>query len=122
MSGLLCGENSNPLAVFALTAGGTRIHVMSSPNHFAYNEDPMRRVTIISPGVAQMSKAFVISACSKVDERIIQMMEPNPEMERFLRSPVHCGGSIIVAPNSRILAGPRKASSRPTATWRSPSI
>ena len=26
MSGLICGENSNPLAVFALTAEGTRIH------------------------------------------------------------------------------------------------
>jgi len=34
MSGLICGENSNPLAVFALTAEGTRIHVMSWPNHF----------------------------------------------------------------------------------------
>jgi aliphatic nitrilase len=27
MSGLICGENSNPLAVFALTAEGTRVHV-----------------------------------------------------------------------------------------------
>src|SRR5262245_51842915 len=34
MSGLICGENSNPLAAFALTAEGTRIHVMSWPNHF----------------------------------------------------------------------------------------
>src|SRR3954469_13640233 len=34
MSGLICGENSNPLAVFALTAEGARPHVMSWPNHF----------------------------------------------------------------------------------------
>jgi len=32
--GLICGENSNPLAVFALIAEGTRIHVMSWPESF----------------------------------------------------------------------------------------
>ncbi len=51
MSGLICGENSNPLAVFALTAEGTRIHVMSWPNHFPTSGDPMRnRVSVDSPG------------------------------------------------------------------------
>jgi nitrilase len=34
MSSLICGENSNPLAIFALTAEGTRIHVMSWPITF----------------------------------------------------------------------------------------
>jgi nitrilase len=107
MSGLLCGENSNPLAIFALTAEGTRIHVMSWPNHFALNEDPMRGSVIIdSQAFAQMSKAFVISACSTVDERMIEMLQSGPEVEKFLRDPQYCGGSLIVAPNSRIIAGP----------------
>jgi nitrilase len=107
MSGLICGENSNPLAVFALTAEGTRIHVMSWPNHFPVSGDPLRnRVAIDSQAFAQMSKAFVVSACGTVDERMIEMLEPSPESEKFLRSPDCCGGSVIVAPNSRILAGP----------------
>jgi len=107
MSGLICGENSNPLAVFALTAEGTRIHVMSWPNHFPVSGDPMKnRVTIDSQAFAQMSKAFVVSACGTVDERMIAMLEPTPEAEKFLRNPDCCGGSVIVAPNSRILAGP----------------
>lgn len=107
MSGLLCGENSNPLAIFALTAEGTRIHVMSWPNHFALQEDPMRgRVIIDSQAFAQMSKSYVVSACSTTDERMIEMLEPNPETERFLRDPAYCGGSVIVGPNSRIMAGP----------------
>lgn len=107
MSGLLCGENSNPLAIFALTAEGTRIHVMSWPNHFALQEDPMRgRVIIDSQAFAQMSKAYIVSACSTVDERMIEMLEPTPEVEKFLRDPTYCGGSVIVAPNSRIIAGP----------------
>jgi aliphatic nitrilase len=107
MSGLICGENSNPLAVFALTAEGTRIHVMSWPNHFPTSGDPLRnRVSVDSQAFAQMSKAFVISACGTVDERMIEMLEPDPAAEEFLRDPECSGGSVIVAPSSRIIAGP----------------
>ena len=107
MSGLICGENSNPLAVFALTAEGTRIHVMSWPNHFPTSGDPMRnRVTVDSQAFAQMSKAFVVSACGTVDERMIEMLQAGPDGEQFLRSADCSGGSVIVAPNSRVIAGP----------------
>jgi nitrilase len=107
MSGLICGENSNPLAIFAMTAEGTRIHVMSWPNHFPTSGDPMRnRVAIDSQAFAQMSKAFVVSACGTVDEDLIRKLQVGAEGERFLRSPDCCGGSVIVGPNSRILAGP----------------
>src|SRR5688572_11174266 len=107
MSGLICGENSNPLAVFALIAEGTRIHVMSWPNHFPTSGDPLRnRVAIDTQAFAQMSKAFVISACGTVDERMIEMLQASPDGEKFLRDPDCSGGSCIVAPNSRIIAGP----------------
>jgi aliphatic nitrilase len=107
MSGLICGENSNPLAVFALTAEGTRIHVMSWPNHFPTSGDPLRnRVTIDAQGFAQMSKAFVICACGTVDDDMIRKLEVGPEAEKFLRDPNSCGGSVIVSPMSRVLAGP----------------
>ncbi len=110
MSGLICGENSNPLAVFALTAEGTRIHVMSWPNHFPTSFDPMRnRVVVESQSFAQMSKAFVVSACGAVDERMIEELATGPEGEKFLRDPARSGGSVIVAPNGRILAGPMGA-------------
>lgn len=110
MSGLICGENSNPLAVFALTAEGTRIHVMSWPNHFPSIAGPQRnRVSVDAQAFAQMSKAFVISACGIVDEGTIKKLDVGPESETFLRNPDCCGGSVIVAPNSRILAGPMGA-------------
>jgi aliphatic nitrilase len=110
MSGLICGENSNPLAIFALTAEATRIHVMSWPNHFPTSGDPMRnRVALDSQAFAQMSKAFVISACGTVDEAMIRMLKLSAEAEAFMRNPDCCGGSVIVAPNSRILAGPMGA-------------
>jgi len=110
MSGLICGENSNPLAIFALIAEGTRIHVMSWPNHFPTSGDTLRnRVAIDSQAFAQMSKAFVISACGTVDERMIEMLQANPAGEKFLRDPNCCGGSLIVNPFSRIIAGPMGA-------------
>lgn len=107
MSGLICGENSNPLAVFALIAENTRIHVMSWPNHFPTSGDPLRnRVAIDSQAFAQMSKAFVISACGTVDDHMIAVLKAGPEGEKFLRDPNCCGGSLIVDPFSRIIAGP----------------
>jgi aliphatic nitrilase len=110
MSGLICGENSNPLAVFALTAEGTRIHVMSWPNHFPVSGDPLRnRVAIDAQAFAQMSKAFVIAACGTVDAHMIEMLQAGPDGETFLRDPDCSGGSCIVAPNSRIIAGPMGA-------------
>jgi nitrilase len=110
MSGLICGENSNPLAAFALIAQGTRIHVSSWPNHFPTSGDPMRvRVAVDSQAFAQMSKAFVISPCGTVDEDMIAKLQVGPDGEAFLRNPDCCGGSVIVGPNQRILAGPMGA-------------
>jgi aliphatic nitrilase len=110
MSGLICGENSNPLAVFALTAEQTRVHVMSWPNHFPTISDPLRdRVRIDSQGFAQMSKAYVVSACGTVDERMVEMLELSPADEQLIRNPDFCGGSTIVGPDSRVLAGPMGA-------------
>jgi nitrilase len=107
MSGLICGENSNPLAVFALIAEGTRVHVMSWPNHFPTSGDPLRnRVAIDSQAFAQMSKAFVISACGTVDDHMIRTLQAGPEAEKFLRDPNCCGGTLIVDPLARIIAGP----------------
>src|SRR5258706_13339291 len=95
MSGLICGENSKPPALFALTPEGTRLHVMSWPNPFPTNGDPMRnRVAVDSQAFAQMSKAWVISACGTVDEDMIRRLEPGPEAEALLRSADCCGGSV----------------------------
>jgi aliphatic nitrilase len=59
MSGLICGENSNPLAVFALTAEGTRVHVMSWPSYFPTSGDPMRiRVAVDSQAFAQVQQGI----------------------------------------------------------------
>ena len=110
MSGLICGENSNPLAVFALTTEGTRVHVMSWPSYFPTSGDPMRiRVAVDSQAFAQVSKAYVVSACGVVDDDMVRKLELSPDQEKIVRDPAYCGGSVIVAPNLRVIAGPMGA-------------
>ena len=105
MSGLICGENSNPLAVFALTAEGTRIHVMSWPSYLG--RAPLgNRVAVDAQAFAQMSKAFVVAACGVIDADLIRTLRLDEAEAGPLRVPGRCGGSVIVAPNSRIIAGP----------------
>jgi nitrilase len=106
-SALICGENSNPLAIFALTAEHARVHVMSWPNHFPTVGAPLReRVRVDSQAFAQMSKAYVVSACGTVDEPMIERLELARDDEATIRDPEFCGGSLIVAPDSQVIAGP----------------
>ena len=107
LSGLMCGENSNPLAIFALTAEYTRVHVMAWPNHFPKISVPMADVALtMAKSFAQMSKAFVISAASVVDDHIRETIAGKGEDVEFLSRPEIGGGSVIVGPDTRILAGP----------------
>jgi nitrilase len=109
-TGLICGENSNPLAVFTMVAQHSRVHVMSWPNHFPTVGAPLReRVRIDSQAFAQMTKAFVISACGTVDEAMIDKLELTPEDAAKVRDEEFCGGSMVVAPDSTVIAGPMGA-------------
>lgn len=107
VSGLMCGENSNPLAIFALTAGATRVHVMAWPNHFPKIALPMPEISLTAArAFAQMSKAFVISASAVIDDRIREMLPKDDEDLAFLQRDDVGGGSCIVAPDTRVIAGP----------------
>lgn len=107
VSGLICGENSNPLAIFALTAQYPLVHVQSWPCHFPTFGDPLRaRVMIDSQAFAQMSKAWVVAACGTVDDTAVRAMELTSEQEATIRDPDFCGGSVVVDPMSHVVAGP----------------
>ena len=44
--------------------------------------------------------------CGRLDDHMIEMLKAGPEAEQFLRDPNCCGGTLIVDPLSRIIAGP----------------
>jgi aliphatic nitrilase len=106
-SALICGENSNPLAIFALTAQYPLVHVQSWPNHFPTFGDPLRnRVAIDSQSFAQMSKAWVVASCGTIDDLTVERLELTADQEKIIRNPDFCGGSVIVNPMSHVVAGP----------------
>ena len=103
----MCGENSNPLAIFALTAEATRVHVMAWPNHFPKPALPMPEISLTAArAFAQMSKAWVLSASAVVDDRIRDMIAESDSDREFLAREDIGGGSCIVAPDTRVVAGP----------------
>ena len=107
ISGLMCGENSNPLAIFALTAEATRVHVMAWPNHFPKIALPMPEIALnAARAFAQMSKAYVISASAVVDDRVREVLAVDEDAQEFLARDDIGGGSCIIAPDTRIVAGP----------------
>lgn len=107
MSGLICGENSNPLAVFALTAEYSRIHGMSWPPYIPSESNPLpERSLDDARAFAQMSKAHVISSVGVVDERTVERLGLDDETAEKVTSSAYSGGSAIVGPDRDVVAGP----------------
>jgi aliphatic nitrilase len=107
VSGLLCGENSNPLAIFALAEQGTQIHIASWPNHFSKNEHSMVDVvTFSSRSFSYKCSCFVLNACGTISDRMLELLPHTDEDRDFLGDPHNGGGSSIIGANSMIIAGP----------------
>lgn len=107
VSGLICGENSNPLAIFALTAEYSRIHAMSWPPYIPSISNPLPdRLLDDAKAFVQMSKAHVIAAAGIIDDRTIERLDLEEEVAETVRTPRFSGGSVIVAPDRSIVSGP----------------
>ena len=85
VSGLICGENSNPLAVFALQAMGSRIHVASWPSHFSETQPMLDAIEISTRALAYQSGVFVINAVGLVNDEMIDLLAATEEDRRFLK-------------------------------------
>lgn len=109
VSGLICGENSNPLALAVLAAQYTRIHVACWPHHFkptpGYPDMPEMSL-LVSRNVAYTCKSYVISACGIVTPEMAELLPASETDRQWLRDPTKCGGSAIIDPRGVVIAGP----------------
>jgi aliphatic nitrilase len=106
LSGLICGENLNPLAIFALSLEYPLIHVASWPNHGRPSDitNPDRSEAA-GRAVATMMKAYVLNVRSPVTEQIIEILAPtNDEHQAFLLDPARTEGSTIIDPRGVVVA------------------
>lgn len=109
VSGLICGENSNPMAVAVLAAQYSRIHVACWPHHFkptpGYPDMPEISL-MVGRSLAYTCKAFVISACGIVTPEMADSLPATEADRAWLRDPAKCGGSAIIDPRGVVVAGP----------------
>lgn len=107
LSGLLCGENSNPLAVFVLLAAHTMVHVAAWPNLPGRRMlGRAERALLAGRAFAFTAKAFVVNACGTVDDRMREMLAYTEEDREFLARRELPGGSSVIGPSGEVLAGP----------------
>jgi len=107
LSALICGENSNPLALFALQAMGARIHVASWPSHFSETQPMLDAIEISTRALAYQGGVFVINAVGLVGDEMVDVLAVTEEDRRFLkRRQQENGGASIIGPRGRFLAGP----------------
>ena len=104
IGGLICGENSNPLAKFSLMVQGEVIHAASWPPYFS--RKPMSEtIGFVSRALAYENKVFVINAAGFLDQDNLSAIDATMDTLSGNISPVR-GGSSIVAPSGEIVAGP----------------
>lgn len=108
VGGLICGENSNPLAISKLLLDQARVHVASWPNYFVPEWASNMAETSIIAGraIAYMLKCFVINVCGTISAADAEAMATTEQHRAYLADPANLGGSNIISPSGEILAGP----------------
>lgn len=107
VSSLICGENSNPLAVARVAAEYPVVHVASWPNNFSQGSAGMRSCSLLaSRSVAYSCGCFVILSASTNSEQMVAALAASADDEAFMRDPEKTGGSAIINPVGEVIAGP----------------
>ncbi len=103
---LCCGENTNPLARFALIAQGEQVHVANYPARPAGDVVDLRyNIQIRSAAHAFEGKCFVVVAGSLISPEMREFLGDTPEKRRLLGNGSQTFTGIL-GPNGKVLAGP----------------
>ncbi len=103
---LCCGENTNPLARFALIAQGEQVHVANYPARPAGDTVDLRyNIQIRSAAHAFEGKCYVVVAGSLISREMREFLGDTPEKRRLLGDGSQTFTGIL-GPNGKVLAGP----------------
>lgn len=103
---LICGENGNSLARFALIAQAEQVHVSSYPAFPQKKQYDLRRAIEIRAAAHSFeAKAFNIVSCSVIDDEMKRVLADTPDKKETLEN----GNNVftgVIGPDGRVLAGP----------------
>lgn len=109
---LICGENTNPLAKYALTAQGEQLHIATYPPAWPFDSRPSsvdydltESIKIRSASHCFEGKVFALVPATALDEESLEHVAPgNTEIQAKLRNVQ--SSSMIIGPRGETLAGP----------------
>ncbi len=106
VSALVCGENSNPLAMYAMMTMNAVVHVAAWPPHFGPHSKMQNQIRAASSGLALALGCFVINSAGVASDAAIDACAANDEYRAFLEGCNDEGAASIVGPRGEIVAGP----------------
>lgn len=105
---LICGENTNPLAKYALISQGEQIHISTYPACFPISRHPEKGSPYLDTlktracAMSYEGKVFTIVSAQALDEQGYEVLSNgDPELRDLLDRATY-GGSFIVAPSGII--------------------
>jgi nitrilase len=101
-SGLICGENSNPLAQYAAARAYPTVHVAAWPQHFSPWLEMQPIIELVSKALAYSLKCFVLNSVSTIGPEMLDAYGDDATLE-FLSSDVARGRACVVAPSGEII-------------------
>lgn len=107
LGGLACGENTNPLARFALLAQGENVHTASyialptAPEDY----DMVEAIKLRSAAHAFEGKVFNVVACAAITPEIVDAVAHDEAARRMLERK-HSAFSGIFGPDGRLISEP----------------
>lgn len=112
LGALICGENTNTLARYALLAQGERLHIATYPSTWPFDGSPDRAdydladsIRIRSAAHCFEGKVFNIVAATALDDAAVDATaRGDAEIEARIRSSRTI--SLILGPSGEVLAGP----------------
>lgn len=105
VSGLICGENSNPLGVYAAVTQYPVLHCASWPAHYGPDADLKRVHRMATKSNAYTLKAFVVNSVSRISDEYLEAMSVNEESVDFLKEKQkELLGATVIDPWGNIIA------------------
>lgn len=106
LSGLICGENGNPLAQYSLSLDYPAVHVASWPSHFCPGSDVQNAILVTTRSLATSLMCYIINSVAIVGDDVVEKYGVDDATTKFLRGEQKKRRATIVAPGGVILAGP----------------